>query len=247
MNKLSLVIDNSSDEENNRYSTPIKTLPLNMVGKLHLGDSSTEVMRGSEANPNSSTFSISTFESNISPKKLKISSIKKSQHARVTFELDVNSVDDNYEESDTPSPPPALQPAPILEDVTQAYGYNKQTDDTVEKLNDLFEPEIEQIEKDYGISLDNPTMRCNFGGRGINYTSKRITRNRRKPILIAKEIPHCGGVVATRSRGALSQPTPGWCTYCQQGIHRQAKGMGHGYSQVQLFVSKILLTVQSNS
>ena len=79
-----------------------------MVGKLDLSDSSTEVMRGSEADPNSSTFSISTFESDISPKKLKISPIKKSQHARVTFELDVNSEDDYYEESDTPSPPLAF-------------------------------------------------------------------------------------------------------------------------------------------
>ena len=159
MNKLSLVIDISSDEENNRYSTPIKTLPLNMVGRLDLSDSSTEVMRGSEADPNSSTLSISTFESDISPKKLKISPIKKPQHARVTFELDVTSEDDYYEEADTPSPPPAIQPAPILKDVTQTYGYNKQTEDPVEKLNDLSEPEIEQIQKDYGISLDNPTMR----------------------------------------------------------------------------------------
>ena len=31
----------------------------------------------------------------------------------------------------------------------------------------------------------------------------------------------------------LSQPAPGWCTYCQHGIHRQSKGMGHGYSQAQ--------------
>ena len=90
MNKLSLVIDISSDEENNRYSTSIKILPLNMVGKLDLSDSSTEVTRGSEADPNSSTFSMSTFESDVFPKKLKISPIKKSQHVKVTFELDVN-------------------------------------------------------------------------------------------------------------------------------------------------------------
>ena len=115
-----------------------------MVGRLDLSDSSTGVMRGSEADPNSSTFSISAFESDISPKKLKISLIKKPQHARVTFELDVISKDNYYEEADTPSPPPAVQPAPILKDVTQTYDYNKQTDDPVEKLNDLSEPEIEQ-------------------------------------------------------------------------------------------------------
>ena len=118
----------------------------------------------------------------------------------MTFELDVNSEDDYYEESDTPSPPPALQPAlqpalppppalQLLKDVTQAYGHKKQTDYPVEKLNNLSEPEIEQIQKDYGISLDNPTMRCNFGGRGIHYTSKRITRNRISRFLSPKRFP----------------------------------------------------------
>ena len=34
MNNYSLVIDISSDEEANKTSTPIKTLPLNMVGYL---------------------------------------------------------------------------------------------------------------------------------------------------------------------------------------------------------------------
>ena len=42
MNNYALVIDISSDEENQRYSTPIKTLPLNMVGRQDLSDSSVE-------------------------------------------------------------------------------------------------------------------------------------------------------------------------------------------------------------
>ena len=45
----SLVVDISSHEENTRYSTPLKTLPVNMVGRLDLSDSSTEVYRGSDA------------------------------------------------------------------------------------------------------------------------------------------------------------------------------------------------------
>ena len=48
MDNYALVIDISSDEENQRYSTPIKTLPVNMVGRLNLSDSSVEVWRGSE-------------------------------------------------------------------------------------------------------------------------------------------------------------------------------------------------------
>ena len=48
MNGYDLVIDISSDEE--RTSTPIKSLPLNMVGRV--SDSSTEVYRGSDPDPN---------------------------------------------------------------------------------------------------------------------------------------------------------------------------------------------------
>ena len=61
MDNYALVIDVSSDEENNRYSTPIKTLPVNMVGRLSLSDFSVEVWRGSEASLNSSRTSASTF------------------------------------------------------------------------------------------------------------------------------------------------------------------------------------------
>ena len=74
MNKLSLVIDISSDAENNRYT---KTLAVNTVGRLNLSDLSVEILRGSEADPGSSTFFIYTLESDFSPKKLKISPIKK--------------------------------------------------------------------------------------------------------------------------------------------------------------------------
>ena len=70
MDTYALVIDISSDEENNRYSTPIKTLPLNMVGRLNLSDSSMEDWRGREADLNSPSTSISTFESESSPRKL---------------------------------------------------------------------------------------------------------------------------------------------------------------------------------
>ena len=63
MDNYALVIDISSDEENHRYSTPIKTLPVNMVGRLNLSDSPVEVWRESEADLNSTQESVSTFES----------------------------------------------------------------------------------------------------------------------------------------------------------------------------------------
>ena len=81
MNGYSLVIGISSDEENVRRSTPIKTLPVNMVGKANPSDASTEVYRGSDPELDS------TFDSGCSPKKLKISPIKKSK--RVKFNLPV--------------------------------------------------------------------------------------------------------------------------------------------------------------
>ena len=30
----------------------------------------------------------------------------------------------------------------------------------------------------------------------------------------------------------LSQPAPGWCTYCQHEVHRQSIARGHGRSQM---------------
>ena len=47
MNGYSLVIDISSDE--GMTSTPIKTVPVNMVGKLNISDSSLEAWRSTDA------------------------------------------------------------------------------------------------------------------------------------------------------------------------------------------------------
>ena len=63
MNGYSLVIDISSDEENVRYSTLLKTLPVNMVGNLCY--SLIEAWCGSDPDLNS------TFESGCSPEKKK--------------------------------------------------------------------------------------------------------------------------------------------------------------------------------
>ena len=94
----SLVIDISSDEENTRHSTPLKTVPVNMVGRLDLSDSSTEVYRGSDAELESIPES---------PAKETPTPKKKKRLTRVSFALheDVDS-DDYYEEPETPTLPP---------------------------------------------------------------------------------------------------------------------------------------------
>ena len=79
MNGYSLVID-ISDEENTRTSTPIKTLPLNLIRTLNISDSSTEVYRGSDAELET------TGESLCSPKRAKLTPQKKKK-TKVSFNL----------------------------------------------------------------------------------------------------------------------------------------------------------------
>ena len=104
MDGYSLVIDISSDEENMRHSTPIKTLSLNLIRTLNISDSTAEVYSGSEAELDS------TWESECSPKSVKLSPQKK-KTVKVTLELppavckqknNLDSDSDNfYEEPDS--------------------------------------------------------------------------------------------------------------------------------------------------
>ena len=98
-----LVIDISSDEENMNHSTPIKTLPVNMVGRLGLSDSSTEAYRGSE--PELDSNSEYPVRMTPTPKKRK-------RLTKVSFALppteNVDS-DDYYEEPETPTLPPQVK------------------------------------------------------------------------------------------------------------------------------------------
>ena len=112
VNRYSLVIDISSDEEDNRHSTLIKTVPVNMVGKLNISYSSLEACRTSDIDMNS------TCESGCSPKKIEISPIKKKK-AKVKFNLppvdrSMNSepdTNDYYEEPDFPRKQSLLRPS----------------------------------------------------------------------------------------------------------------------------------------
>ena len=104
MDNYALVIDISSDEENIRYSTPIKTLPVKIV---NLSDSSVEVWRGSEASPNSSQTSTSTFNS-------------EPDEAFVVENQEEDESDDYYGEPDSSWVMPKLTPAPLLANITNS-------------------------------------------------------------------------------------------------------------------------------
>ena len=108
MDGYALVIDISSDEENTRTSTPVKTLPLNLIRTLKISDSSTEVYRGSDAELEC------TGESVCSPKRAKLIP-QKEKNMKVTFNLPpiISNVesdsDDYYEEPESPAMPTALR------------------------------------------------------------------------------------------------------------------------------------------
>ena len=214
MDNYALVIDISSDEEVNRYGAPIKTLPVNMVGMLSLSDSSVEVWRGSEADLEFWQTSISTFNSE--PKEVFVVKRQKG-----------NDSDDCYEEPDSSRDMPELTPAPIRNDITNAGKQEDSPSTKVEKLDDLSEPSVREIENSYGFNLDAGELHC-LAGRGNSFTSARMQRLGKQPIQVVREIPHCTGVPASTARGALSRPAPGRCNSCREGIHKFATCLGHG-------------------
>ena len=216
-----LVIDISSDEENNRYSTPIKTLPVNMVGRLNLSVSSVEVWRGIDANLESPQTSTSTFNSE--PEEAFPSQKKPSS----SQEKKENESDDNYEEPDSSRDMPELTPAPVLKDITIAGKPEYPPPTKAENLDDLSEPSVREIEDSYGFILDEREIHC-LAGRGNSFTSASIQRLRKQPVRVIREIPDCTGVPASRARGALSRPAPGLCNSCRGGIHKFATGLCQG-------------------
>ena len=169
MDNYALVIDISSDEENHRYSTPIKTLPLNMVGRLNLSDSPVEIFlrRGSEADLNSTKESKSTFESD-TEEAFFVESHKK------------ENSEDYYEEPDSSREMPELTRAPVITNEKKYVPPSK-----TEKLNNLDEPSIKEIEETHGLSMTEDYY-CT-AGRGNSFTSARIRRARKQPVLIARE------------------------------------------------------------
>ena len=151
MNGYSLVIDISSDEDNNRCSTPLKTLPLNTVSTL--SDSSTEVFRGSEAETNS------TSESDCSPKRRGPTPSKKKKLGRVSFNLppavNPNSDTDFYEEPDTPPSQPQTKPTPVLKEKANIPQLGNEKAPNTVKLNDLNEPSLAELDALHGLDIED--------------------------------------------------------------------------------------------
>ena len=139
MSGYSLVIDISSDEENQRHSTPIKTLALNMIGTLNISDSSIEVYRGSEAELNS------TYESECSPKRVRLTPPEKTSR-RVIFKLPLTNKsqranpdsdsDEYYEEPDSPRKVSPHKPSREA-NVPPAEPERKDSSNNLNDLNEL--------------------------------------------------------------------------------------------------------------
>ena len=159
MNNYSLVIDISSDEEANKTSTPIKTLPLNMVG--YLSDSSIEVYRGSDAEMVSTSESPETAST---PKK-------KRRTGKVTFDLPpADSDTDYYEEPDSPQRLPSpIKRTPALKRTENIPVMGNERTPNSEKLNDLNEPSLAELEALYSLDLEDRNYLASLGrGRGLH-------------------------------------------------------------------------------
>ena len=239
MNNYDLVIDISSDEEergsNVRQSTPIKILPLNVITTLDLSEASLEATKGSAEEMmdsinslNLSGISASTFETIGSPRKINLGTTSPGEAFIVEGHNTETSEESYFEEPDTPRQLPPLQPAPVLRDVSnkelQYYGPPAKAD----KLDDLMEPAVEEIENAYGIDLQSSRESSPLCGRGTHYTSTKLARARKQPVLITREIPHCPRPWSTGYRGALSRPAPGRDFTCCGGIPQFTRGKGHG-------------------
>ena len=225
-----MIIDISSDEESTplQQSTPIKFYPLNVIQALNLSGESTVAKMGSET---SMEMTASTFESGPSPyKKITFSTSPVSEGEEFRVEgQNINTTDESYfEEPDTPRQLPPLQPAPVLQDITNGELSLNEPPTKINRLDDLTEPTIEDIENVYGIDLQSSSEFNALCGRGARFTSTLLTRTRKQPVLITREIPHCPRPVSSSYRGALSRPAPGRDFSCCGGIPKFARGRGHG-------------------
>ena len=57
------------------------------------------------------------------------------------------------------------------------------------KLNDLSEPSIHEIEETWGLELNVSTENYSLTGRGSNFTSSRLRRQRKQPVRIIRKKP----------------------------------------------------------
>ena len=177
MNSYSLIIDISSDEENAKTSTPLKTLPLNMIGSL--SDSSIEVYRGSDAELVSTSESPETTPT---PKK-------KRKTGRVTFNLPAADSDtDYYEEPDSPQRLPSpIKRTPVLKETENIPVLRNERIPNAARLNDLNEPSLAELEALYGLNLEDRNFPASLGrGRrryATNINQPHLKENLRPNII----------------------------------------------------------------
>ena len=88
----------------------------------------------------------------------------------------------------------------------------------MEKLDDLTEPTVAELEEVCGISLEDGRETHPVCNRGRHYTSQKLPRLRKKPVLVTKEIHHCPDNHAPKMRVAPSRPAPARCFTCHDGI-----------------------------
>ena len=239
MSNYDLVIDISSDKEERtntmRQSTPIKTLPINVITTLDLSGSSLEATKGSAGEMmsyinelNLSEISASTFETFGSPRKITFRAVSPGEEFMVESQAATLSDESYFEEPNTPRQLPPLQHAAVLRDVTnKELPYNRPPA-KVDRLDGLMEPLVEEIENAYCINLQNSLEYSPSCGRGTRFISTKLTRARKQPVLITREFPSGLRPWTTGYRGALSRPAPDRDFCCCGGIPLFSEGKGHG-------------------
>ena len=230
MNGYSLVIDISSDEENNRTSTPLKTLPLNTIGTL--SDSSVEVYRGSDADLES------TFGSDDSPRKFGPSPKKKKKFGRVTFNLSTanSDTDDYYEE-----PPSPQEQSSRAETASTPKGKipllgNERVPNTV-RLNDLNEPPLADLDALYNLDLEDRQFSATARrGRGL----KAMECPRQPPFLPRRKenVPPTEGKEKCNCTLGNSSKPSGPPEFCP-AVWAQIEKEGHEMEEEEKLIAKM--------
>ena len=96
-----------------------------------------------------------------------------------------------YEEPDSPYQMPILQQTPVLRDATNSSLQNYTPPAKVEKPNGLGEPCMQETEDSWGLELNVTTENYSLAGRGSNFTSSLLRRNRKQPVRTIREFPLC--------------------------------------------------------
>ena len=145
-----------------------------------MSDSSVEVYRGSDAEMVSTSESPETAPT---PKK-------KRKTGRVTFNLpSADSDTDYYEEPDSPQRLPSpIKRTPVLKRTENIPVLGNERMPNSEKLNDLNEPSLAELEALYSLDLEDRNYFASVGrGRGrhaINTNQPRLKENLRPNIII---------------------------------------------------------------